>query len=403
MSALIDVYPAPRGPVQVTLRRASIDRILGTTVGDSEVERIFGGLGFETAPASDGWDCRIPTNRVDIAREADLIEEVARHYGYDRVPSHFPALQAAAPRPDPRMARKNLVRHVLTAAGFSEAVCYTFVAAADTGPFLAAGSAPVPLAHPLSENFAVLRPSLLPGLIDAVARNRRHDQRDVKLFEIGAAFSPSLGEQHRLAFAWTGAGTPEHWSGGHRMVDFFDAKGVAERVGDALHLPLTFTAATVPFLAPGRTAAIASGSTPIGVLGQFAPALAASRDIPAGDEIYVAELDLDAVSTLVPEGDAQVTELPRFPSIVRDISIVVDDALPAERVRATIRAVAPDTLVQVREFDRYKGKGIPEGRCSLSLRLTFRSPDRTLTDADAMEAMGRIMDALVREHGAVQR
>jgi phenylalanyl-tRNA synthetase beta chain len=403
VGGLIDVYPAPRGPIDVTLRRASIDRVLGTSVDDAEVVRIFTGLGFDVTPRADGWQARIPTNRVDITREADLIEEVARHHGYDLVPSHFPALRAAAPRPDPRMARKNLLRHVLTAAGFSEAVCYTFIAAAEAEPFLEKDSAPVPLAHPLSENFAVLRPSLLSGLAGAVAHNRRRDMRDVRLFEIGAAFSPSRGELHRLAFAWTGAGAPEHWGGGHRMVDFFDAKGVVERIGEALRLPFGFSATTAAYLAPGRTAAITSGGCVLGVVGQLAPAIAAARDLPAADEIYVAELDLDEIAPLVPSQDAQVETLPRFPSIVRDISIVVDEALASERLRGTIRAVGPGTLVQVREFDRYKGKGIPDGCCSLSLRLTFRSPDRTLTDAEVQDAMGRIMEALTREHGAVQR
>ncbi len=159
----------------------------------------------------------------------------------------------------------------------------------------------------------------------------------------------------------------------------------------------------MPYLAPGRTAAITSGGCVLGVVGQLAPAIAAARDLPAADEIYVAELDLDAIAPLVPARDAQIEALPRFPSIVRDISIVVDEALASERLRGTIRAVAPGTLVQVREFDRYKGQGIPDGRCSLSLRLTFRSPDRTLTDAEVQDAMGRIMEALVREHRAVQR
>jgi phenylalanyl-tRNA synthetase beta chain len=168
-------------------------------------------------------------------------------------------------------------------------------------------------------------------------------------------------------------------------------------------VPLSFGAITTPFLAPGRAASVSAGSNLLGVLGQLAPAQSEARDLPAGDEIYVAEIDLGALDRVVPMHDAQVAPLPRFPAIVRDISIVVDESLASERVRATIRAVAPDILVQVREFDRYKGKGIPDNRCSLSIRLTFRSPERTLTDADAQAAMERIMEALAREHGAVQR
>jgi phenylalanyl-tRNA synthetase beta chain len=399
----IDVYPSPRGPAEVALRRASIDRLLGITVPDEDVVRIFTGLGFDVSPRSEGWRCRIPTHRVDIAREADLVEEVARHHGFDRVPSTFPALFATAPRPDPGIARETLLRHVLTAAGFSEAVCYTFIAAADAAPFVGAAPPPVPLAYPLSETFAVLRPSLLPGLASAIAHNRRRDVRDVRLFEIGAAFSSTGGESHRLAFAWTGSAVPEHWSGGQRMVDFFDAKGLVERIGETLRLPLAFAPEASARLVPGRAAAVTSSGTTIGELGQLAPDVATARDLPAGDEIYVAEIDLDQVARLAPTHDPQVVPLPRFPSIVRDISIVVNEALPAERVRATVRAVAPDTLAHVREFDRYKGKGIPDGRCSLSIRLTFRAPDRTLTDAEAQEAMARIVDALAREHGAVQR
>lgn len=402
---LIDVYPAPRGPVEVAIRRASVPRLIGTAVEDEEILAIFAGLGFDAtaAPEGAGWRVRIPTHRVDISREADLIEEVARHHGYDKVPYHFPELRAAAPHPDPRLGRRTLLRHVLTAAGFSEAVTYSFIAAADAAPFLEPGAETVPLAYPLSEKFAVLRPSLLPGLVDSVAHNRRHDSRDVRLFETGNCFTAVSGEHQRLAIAWTGAGVPEHWGGGDRPADFFDLKGVIERVGEALHIPLAFSGSTAPFLVRGRAASVASGGCLLGVIGQLLPAQSETRGLPAADEIYVAELDLEALDRLAPSEDAQVVPLPRFPSIVRDISIVVDEPVRAEQVRGTIAGVAPGSLVGVREFDRYKGKGIPEGRYSLSLRLTFRSPERTLTDADVQEAMGRIMDALAREHAAVQR
>lgn len=400
---IIDVYPAPRGPVDVGLRRERITRLLGTSVDDADVVRILSGLGFGVIAAPEGWRVRVPTMRVDVVREADLIEEVARHYGYDRVPSHFPPLGAMPPAPDPRMARKRLLRHVLTGAGFSEAATYTFIDRADAAACSDGHDAPVPLAYPLSETLAVLRPSLLPGLVDSVARNRRHDMRDVRLFEIGASFSRAGGERHSLAFALTGAGVPEHWGGGHRPVDFFDAKGVVERIGEALRLPLTFAGAARPYLAPGCAATIAAGATPIGIVGQLVPAQSESRGLPGSDEIYVAEIDLDAVDRLAPAHDAQVTALPRFPSIVRDISIVMDERVLAEQVRATVRAAAPGTLDAIREFDRYKGTGIPDGRYSLSLRLTFRSSDRTLTDVEVQEAMERIMVALARDHQAVQR
>ncbi len=410
---MADCYPAPRGPAQVRLRRARIARLLGTVVEDADVLRIFAGLGFDVVPLPDGWVATIPTHRVDISREVDLIEELARHQGYDRVPTTFPPLHEMPPRPDPRIARKGLLRHVLTAAGFSEAIGFTFIEAVAARPFAARAETPVltdepdadliPLAYPLSEKFAVLRPSLLPGLVDAVAHNRRREQPDVRLFEIGEAFSLTGGEQRRIAFAWAGAGTLAHWSGGQRPVDFFDAKGVIERVGEALGLAFHCQVATRPWLVPGRTAGIRVSNIEVGAFGALLPAIAQAREVPGSDDVYVAELDLDALDRLVPEGDAQFRALPRFPSIVRDLSILVDEGLPSERVRATIRAAAPETLVRIDEFDRYKGKNIPEGHHSLSLRLTFRSPDRTLVDAEVQQAMDQVLGALVREHGAVQR
>lgn len=417
---IIDCCPAPRGPVQVPLRRDRIPQLLGTTIEESEVRGIFAGLGFDIADAADGWLATIPTHRVDITREADLLEELARHHGYDKVPTTFPPLHQMSPRPDPRIARAGLLRHVLAAAGFSEAIGFTFIEAVAARPFTldaaatpeAAAAPPaddrrdaalIALAYPLSEKFAVLRPSMLPGLVDAVAHNRRHGTVDVRLFEIGQVFSPSDGEQRRVAFAWAGAGTPEHWSGGHRAVDFFDAKGVVERIGEALRLPMRFEEATRPWLVRGRTARVLVGDREVGTFGALQPAVASARDLHGAGEVYVAELDLDALDAAVPEHDIHFEALPRFPAVVRDLSVLVDEGLPSERVRATIRAAAPATLAGVEEFDRYKGKTVPEGRYSLSLRITFRSPERTLVDAEVQEAMERILDALVREHRAVQR
>ena len=408
---IIDCYPAPRGPLEISLRRARIARLLGAAVDDSEVEAVFAGLGFEMTPVADGWRVRVPTMRVDLAREADLLEEIARHHGYDLVSPTFPAMRAIAPRPDPRMARTRLLRHVLTGAGCSEAISYTFIETKAAAPFVATTSAGdgrhaspdlVALAYPLSEKYAVLRPSLLPGLVSAVGHNRRHDHPDVRLFEVGACFRPD-GEQRRLAVACSGAAADVHWAGGARSIDFFDVKGIVERVGEALRLPLRFTETTRPYLVPGRTALVSCGDVEVGVLGQFLPSLAQQLDVTGTTDIDVAELDLEALFGLVPNDDVQAQPLPRFPSVVRDISIVVDDALRAERVRETVRAAAPPTLVSIVEFDRYKGKGIPEGAYSLSLRLTFRSAERTLVDAEVQQAMDAVMAALVREHKAVQR
>ena len=161
--------------------------------------------------------------------------------------------------------------------------------------------------------------------------------------------------------------------------------------------------AAISFLAPGRSAVVEAGGVKVGCLGQLLPALAEARGFPPGEEVFVAELDLDALSSVASDEDLRTTSLPKYPSIVRDLSILVGDALPAAAVRGTIRSTAPSLLQSVTEFDRYQGKGIPEGRLSLSLRLTFRSADRTLTDDEVDEAMSEIVAALAREHAAERR
>jgi len=400
--AVVDCHPTHRGPLRVRLRRTRIARLLGATLPDADIRRILDGLGFTLHGVDDGWDVDVPTWRVDAVREVDLIEEIARHYGFDRLPVTFPAL-TSAPRPiDPRIAQARHLRAILTAEGFHEAVTFGFIAQAAAAPFTTDTDV-VAIANPLSETFAVLRPSALPGLIDAVAHNRHREQRDIRLFEIGSRFSRAAGERRAVACVWTGAAAPAQWAGGARDVDFFDMKGVVERVCEATGVPILSTAACrEAWLAPGRSAEVRVDGTRVAILGQLAADVADAHGLPA-DPVYVAEIDLDAIERLGRSRQIRVEPLPRFPSVTRDISVLVDDTLAAADVRDTIRRAAPDTLVRVAEFDRYQGKGIPDLKVSLSLRLTFRAADRTLTDSEVQVAMEQVLSALKTHHGAVQR
>ena len=399
---ILDRYPNRRKPASLRLRRGKILGLLGVAIPDATVTRILEGLDFRLTPDAEGWQVTVPTRRVDVVREVDLIEEIARHHGLDQLPSTFPALHAAPPPADPRLARARQLRAVMIAAGFFEAVTFGFVAVDAAATFAADGDL-VPIANPLSENFAVLRPSSLPGLMAAVAHNRRREQRDIRLFEIGNRFSRSGGERRALACAWTGAGSPEHWEGGARDVDFFDIKAIALRVAQAMRVDAVVEPHREAWLAPGRAAALVAGGVRIGVFGQLAPAVAGRHGLSEAEAVYVMEIDLDAAERAGAGADLTVAPLPRFPSVTRDISILVDETLAAAAVRTTIEAAAPPTLVRIREFDRYQGKGIPEGKISLSLRLTYRSPERTLTDADVQSAMDAVLTALRAQHDAVQR
>ena len=437
--AVVDRYPAPRKRPAVTLRHARIGRVLGVEVDPAFVPAALGRLGFgvDESPAEAGassgarasaaadasagagpsggdtWRVTVPGHRVDVSREIDLIEEVARHYGYDRLPSTFPAMaRPPAPESD-ALAQQRLARRVLTASSCSEAVTYSFIEDSAARPFVERDEELVRIANPLSEQFAVLRPSLLPGLIGALVYNRHREHRDIRLFEIGARFTAGGGEMRSVGIALTGAGAAGHWSGEERPSDFFDLTGIVSRLCDAFGVNAGYEPLKRSTLVPGRAATVVApdpgggaAPRPVGAVGQLAFDIAEQRGIHrAGAEaVWVAELDLDALAAAGADRRRMVAApLPRHPSSVRDLAVVVDAALPAASVRGTIRSAAPETLLEVHEFDRYEGKGIPEGCVSLAFRLTFRATDRTLTDPEVQQAMDSIVSALQTAHGATLR
>lgn len=408
-SPIVDRYPSPRLPQTVGLRRGAMARLLGLRVPDAEVVRILRGLGLSVVRADDGWHVTVPTFRVDLLREADLIEEVGRHFGFDKLEPAFPVMTAAAAPSDPRVSRDDAVRRVLTGAGLTEAVTFGFIEAKAAEGFAPEGAVEdiVGVANPLSAKFDVLRPSLLPGLVDAVAHNRRHGRRDVALFEIGARFTKSQGETRGVAIALTGAAGAAHWSAADREADFFDARGIVERLGEVLGVAVHVEPSNgTSFLVPGQAARLLAGGADVGHVGQVAPALVDRAGAPRQDRVVVAELNLDRLAALRTAPHEAVAPLPRYPFVVRDLSIVVADTLPAAIIRGTIQAAGGNQaapLTTITFFDRYQGKGVPEGSVSVSVRLTFQSADRTLTDLEVQHAFDRILSALVQEHGALQR
>jgi phenylalanyl-tRNA synthetase beta chain len=398
---VIDRYPTTIENLSLRLRRAKLTGLLGSQIPDADVHRILEGLGFVLVDAADGWDVTVPTRRVDAKHEVDLIEEVARHHGYDQLPTTFPAL-AVPPQPiDPAITTTRHLRTVLTAAGFSEAMTFGFIAERTARLFTTPNDL-VPIANPLSENFAVLRPSLLPGLLDAVSHNRRRQIREIRLFETGACFSRTEGERRAVACVWTGTADPEHWSATPREVDFFDILGIVEPISAALGLNLAVEPGVREQLLPGRTALITANGREVGLAGQLQPSLAVTHGLPSTDAVYVAELWFDTVSAAAID-KMRVLPLARFPSVVRDVSILLADTVAARNVRDTIRTTAASTLENIVEFDRYKGKGVPDGKVSLSLRLTFRAIDRTLTDGEVDTSMDAIVQSLTSTYQAIRR
>jgi phenylalanyl-tRNA synthetase beta chain len=408
---VIDRYPARVEPTIVRLRRARIAGLLGVAIPDADVRRVLEALGFALREAEGGWDITVPTRRVDVTREVDLIEEIARHCGFDRIPTTFPAVVVSPPPVDPRISRVRRLRALAIGQGFSEAVTFGFTSTPAAEAF-APGEAIVPIKNPLSEAFAVLRPSLLPGLVESAGRNIRRGHRDVQLFEIGNRFTHQGGESQALAFIWTGAGRPQHWSERPREADFFDAASLVASIADALDAAVRFRvpAPVPPYLMAGQAAEIVasakepsgSADAPVGLTGRLTPQVAELLGLPAEVPAYVGEIAIEPLAQFQ-RASLKAVAPPRFPAVDRDISILVDDTTAARSVRESIQGLDLPHLADLREFDRYAGKGIPDGKISLSLRLTFRSADRTLTDAEVQGAMDTVLSALKRKHDAVQR
>jgi phenylalanyl-tRNA synthetase beta chain len=425
--SVVDNYPQPHSSKEpIVLRHTRISQILGVTISSTFVEATLKRLNFTLEPASVNqkvddsveaaqvgptWHVVAPTRRVDVSQEIDLIEEVARHYGYDRLSSTFPPVIQAPAQLSSWHKQQRLLRQVLSAGGCSEAMTYSFTDRAAGIPFVDNKNDLVDIANPLSEKYTILRPSLIPGLLDALIHNRRRERRDIRLFEIGKRFRQSTGETAGVAIIITGAGTVNHWSTQDRFVDLFDIKGIVERLCDALGVAPRFKSIDNSILVPGRAAQVSvlspGTTTPVslGLLGQLTPSLAATRGLPESvEEIYVAELDLRVITSVaIDRGQLQAASVPRHPSVIRDLAVIVADSLPAATVRETIDSAAPETLVNIREFDRYRGKGFPDGCVSLGLRLTFRAADRTLTDEEVQSAIDNVITALKKHHDATLR
>lgn len=401
----------PRATVR--LRWSRIDRVLGMEVPPEQVADILSGLGFEpeAIPQPDPhyppvWDVGVPGWRRDVTREEDLIEEVARCAGYEQLPVTFPPLTTPPARISPRLARDRAVRDVLVGHGWHECVTFTFIERDVAARF---DASPVAIANPLSETFAVLRPSLLPGVIDSLSHNRRRAQQDLRLFEVGTRFTEAHGETRAVALGLSGLASPLHWSGSGRPSDLFDMLGIVDRLGRTLGVTFERRPEASPVLREGYAVSLwcADGqgsSRRVGIAGQLDTALAEARDLPTHDPVWIAEIDLDlAAPAYAADALVQMTPLPRHPAVVRDVSLLVPADLPAATLRGTMQAVAPPTLVEVIEFDRYAGRALPAGTVSLSFRLTFRHPERTLTEGDVQAAIEAMLAEVGRIHGVTRR
>jgi len=388
--------------VPVTLRQARIQKVLGISPQADEVLDILTRLGMTVAEQGEDWQVQSPTYRFDVAIEADLIEEIGRVYGYNRLPSV--SLQGSL-EVQPLTESSNTVDElctVLVSRGYQEAVTYSFI-----DPELQArinpGLTPVPLANPISTEMAEMRTSLWPGLLNAVQYNLHRQKSRLRFFEHGLRFYSRDGEIRQdmmLAGIITGSRLPEHWDGKGGPVDFYDMKVDVEALlaltGNAKDF--TFVAAEHPALHPGQSAQVTSGKGAIGWMGRIHPLIAGQLDL--NPDTFVFELEFLALEA---GRLAQFKPISRFPSIRRDLAVVVDNGLGVAELQAAVKQAAGELLQALLIFDVYRGKGIETGRKSIAFGLILQDYSRTLTEQDIEAVVTQVTDQLGKKFGATLR
>ena len=407
----IDVYPKPFSERVIGLREKRIAELTSLTVETSEIVRILTGLGFERTGESDNrTNYKVPSWRIDVDQEEDLVEEVARHTGYDKIGSELPPTNGSGEYQPAEMQQRSL-RRALNAFGFDEAINFSFIQQEnrfDLIPWLAGREEHQPqLANPIIEDAAWMRSTLLPGLLTSLRHNLNHGIRDVRLFEVGRIFS-GLGDQQlpqerlSLALIATGGALEENRAQPDRDLDFFDLKGAVEAAVDWMNLSaLRFAPGSARHLRAGQTAVISSGDgKPIGTIGRLADSVASSYKFR--QPVYVLELDLDSLLS-GPSKAIQYSPLPRYPSVTRDISLLVDRKVSLDEIFSAVDKQHVADCRSVKLVGTFEGGNIQSSKRSVTLRLEYRSDERTLRDEEVEAYHSRITAALLETFAAEQR
>ncbi|HEJ6691148.1 TPA: phenylalanine--tRNA ligase subunit beta [Staphylococcus aureus] len=389
-------------PIDITADK--INRTIGFDLSQNDIVTIFNQLGFDTEINDDVITVLVPSRRKDITIKEDLIEEVARIYGYDDIPSTLPVFdKVTSGQLTDRQYKTRMVKEVLEGAGLDQAITYSLVSKEDATAFSMQQRQTIDLLMPMSEAHASLRQSLLPHLIEAASYNVARKNKDVKLFEIGNVFFANgegeLPDQvEYLSGILTGDYVVNQWQDKKETVDFYLAKGVVDRVSEKLNLEFSYRRADIDGLHPGRTAEILLENKVVGFIGELHPILAADNDLK---RTYVFELNFDALMA-VSVGYIYYQPIPRFPGMSRDIALEVDQNIPAADLLSTIHAHGGNILKDTLVFDVYQGEHLEKGKKSIAIRLNYLDTEETLTDERVSKVQAEIEAALI-EQGAVIR
>lgn len=389
-------------PKTILLRRARIERLLGFSFTDVEVEATLAILGMTVAAQADGWQVTSPSHRFDIAIEVDLIEELARIKGYDQIPLRYPLTQNRLQPASERRVELKRLRSLLVDSGYQEAITYSFVDPQLQQQIIPEQTA-ITLVNPMSVEMSAMRLSLWPGLINALQYNQNRQQARVRFFETGLCFytaAEAMVQESRLAGIVCGNVLPEQWATVARSVDFFDVKAdVSAMLQLTQHADAyRFEPATHPTLHPGQCAAIKCADEIIGYVGKIHPQL--EQSLALNQPVFLYELKLDKI---LPASIPTFRLLSKFPSIRRDLAIVVAQEISAQAINNTIKSAAGELLKQTQVFDVYQGAGVKEGFKSLAISITLQHDARTLIDQDIAATINNIVNKLQDEFNAILR
>jgi phenylalanyl-tRNA synthetase beta chain len=394
----IDVYPQPLEPRKIYLRPDRVRELTSLSVPPLDAVRILTGLQFEVTESDEHLLCTVPSWRIDVEQEEDLVEEVARHTGFDKIGSELPPSSASGEY-QPTEMKQRLLRRALNAFGFDEAINFSFAPKETDGQ--------PELKNPIIEEAAFMRATLLPGLLTSLRHNLNHSIRDVRLFEIGRVFGPVKpgelpDERLALGVVATGGAIEANKAQAERELDFFDVKGALETAVDWMTLsPLSFTQTSSAHLRSGQAAQIKlSDGTKIGTIGRLAETVASGYKFR--NPVYVMELDLEALLN-EPARTVHYSTLPRYPSVVRDISLLLNRNVALDEIVNVVKAKQVDDFRDVKLVGTFEGGNIPPAKRSVTLRLEYRSDERTLRDEEVDERHARLTSALLETFSAQQR
>ena len=389
-------------PIKITAEK--VNKTVGFNLSCGEIKAIFEQLGFKTQQNGDELTVNVPSRRKDITIKEDLIEEVARIYGYDNIPSTMPVFEDVTNGElTDRQHKTRIVKETLEGAGLDQAITYSLVSKDHAKDFALQTRPTISLLMPMSEAHSTLRQSLLPHLIEAAAYNVARKNKDVKLYEIGRVFfgndEGELPEEvEYLSGILTGEYVVNTWQNKKEAVDFYIAKGVVDRVAEKLNLEFSYKAGEISGLHPGRTAIISLQGKDIGFIGELHPQLAAENDL---NRTYVFELNYHTIME-VAVGYINYQPIPKFPGVTRDIALEVTSDVPASVLLETIHSNGDDILQDSSVFDVYEGEHLGEGKKSIAIRLNYLDTENTLTDERVTKVHDKILAAL-QAQGAVIR